>query len=226
MGGAERGEGDSLAGGVPTMGQLRGIVGRWPDADAVLQGGMSEGLRDWDLWYVVGLICLVEMLKQVLLTILSRGPLLFCLLLSFLLSINARDDQRSFVFSGVFAMIWIAEAVVTFQIKLLGGNMYVASNLIVQLLTKLTSPLQLILPIRLHHRLHALPARHRRPAERPARPGHCADTCLQRSRSLVACSRRQHPGRQRRGEEQGLAGRVPALRVLHWPGLPLLHLLV
>lgn len=53
----------------------------------------------------------------------ARGPLLFCLLLSFLLSINARDDQRSFVFSGVFALIWIAEAVVTFQIKLLGGNM-------------------------------------------------------------------------------------------------------
>jgi hypothetical protein len=48
-GSAERGEG---AGGLPSMGQLRGIVGRWPDADAVLQGGMSEGLRDWDLWYV------------------------------------------------------------------------------------------------------------------------------------------------------------------------------
>lgn len=45
LGGAERGEGDSLAGG------LRGIAGRWPDADVVLQGGMSEGLRDWDLWY-------------------------------------------------------------------------------------------------------------------------------------------------------------------------------
>lgn len=44
IGGAERGEGDSLAGG------LRGIAGRWPDADMVLQGGMSEGLRDWDLW--------------------------------------------------------------------------------------------------------------------------------------------------------------------------------
>ncbi|KAH0551681.1 hypothetical protein GP486_007099 [Trichoglossum hirsutum] len=27
-------------------------VGRWPDADVVLQGGMSEGLRDWDLWYI------------------------------------------------------------------------------------------------------------------------------------------------------------------------------
>ena len=44
IGGAERGEGDSLAGGV------RNIVGRWPDAETVLQGGMSEGLRDWDLW--------------------------------------------------------------------------------------------------------------------------------------------------------------------------------
>lgn len=44
IGGAERGEGDSLAGG------FRSIAGRWPDADVVLQGGMSEGLRDWDLW--------------------------------------------------------------------------------------------------------------------------------------------------------------------------------
>lgn len=44
IGGAERAQGGSLAGG------LRGIAGRWPDADIVLQGGMSEGLRDWDLW--------------------------------------------------------------------------------------------------------------------------------------------------------------------------------
>ena len=29
---------------------LMGVVGRWPDADVVLRGGMSEGLRDWDLW--------------------------------------------------------------------------------------------------------------------------------------------------------------------------------
>lgn len=46
IGGAERGEGDSLAGG-----GVRGLVGRWPDAETVLQAGMSEGLRDWDLWY-------------------------------------------------------------------------------------------------------------------------------------------------------------------------------
>ncbi|TKA22057.1 hypothetical protein B0A50_08436 [Salinomyces thailandicus] len=79
---------------------LRNLVGRWPDADAVLQGGMSEGLRDWDLW----------------------GPLLFCLILSTLLSLTAQAKQRSYVFSGVFATIWIAEAAVTLQIKLLGGN--------------------------------------------------------------------------------------------------------
>ncbi|KAI9851090.1 MAG: hypothetical protein M1838_004522 [Thelocarpon superellum] len=75
-------------------------VGRWPDADVVLQGGMSEGLRDWDLW----------------------GPLVFCLLLSLLLSLSAQEAQKSLVFSGVFAMVWIGEAVVTLQIKLLGGN--------------------------------------------------------------------------------------------------------
>jgi hypothetical protein len=42
MGGAERAEGDGMG----------GLVGRWPDADTVLQSGMSEGLRDWDLWCV------------------------------------------------------------------------------------------------------------------------------------------------------------------------------
>jgi len=46
LGGPERGEGGNLIGG------LRGIAGRIPDADALLQGGMSEGLRDWDLWYI------------------------------------------------------------------------------------------------------------------------------------------------------------------------------
>ena len=51
IGGVERGEGDGLARGVGAIGQIRGIFGRWPDADTLLQGGMSEGLRDWDLWY-------------------------------------------------------------------------------------------------------------------------------------------------------------------------------
>ena len=125
--GAENGESEGLmAGGVSgAVGQIRGLVGRWPDADAVLQGGMSEGLRDWDLWYGIR----EQWDKTRIANFNARGPLLFCLLLSFLLSLNARDDQRSLVFSGVFATIWIAEAIVTLQIKLLGGNMYVPSHL-------------------------------------------------------------------------------------------------
>lgn len=94
IGAAERGEADGFGGGI------RGLAGRWPDADVILQGGMSEGLRDWDLW----------------------GPLIFCLLLSFFLSRGAQKDQRDLVFSGIFAMVWIGESVVTLQIKLLGGN--------------------------------------------------------------------------------------------------------
>lgn len=47
------GLGDEESAGSSGFGRnLRGIVGRWPDADVVLQGGMTEGLRDWDLWFV------------------------------------------------------------------------------------------------------------------------------------------------------------------------------
>lgn len=84
--------------------ELAGLAGRVLDTEALLnQNNMTPGLRDWDLW----------------------GPLVFCLLLSMLLSFNAGADQKEVVFSGVFAMVWIGEAVVTMQIKLLGGNMYV-----------------------------------------------------------------------------------------------------
>ncbi|KAJ5814432.1 hypothetical protein N7504_011093 [Penicillium tannophilum] len=92
-GAAERGEASGFGH------NLRGLVGRWPDADVVLQGGMSDGLRDWDLW----------------------GPLIFCLVLSLFLSV-AKGDQSSLVFSGVFCIVWIGEAAVTLQIKLLGGK--------------------------------------------------------------------------------------------------------
>ena len=37
---------------------------------------------------------------------------------------SAKKDQSALVFSGVFSIVWIGEAVVTLQIKLLGGNMY------------------------------------------------------------------------------------------------------
>lgn len=46
LGSAEQGEAGTERQG------FGGLTGRWPDADVVLQGGMSQGLRDWDLWYV------------------------------------------------------------------------------------------------------------------------------------------------------------------------------
>jgi protein YIPF6 len=98
---------------------IRGLVGRWPDADGILQGGMSEGLRDWDLW------CLgpPNILDATSSNIGIRGPLIFCLLLSLFLSLRASKAQTDLVFSGVFSIIWIGEVVVTLQIKLLGGQM-------------------------------------------------------------------------------------------------------
>ncbi|EPS36942.1 hypothetical protein H072_9539 [Dactylellina haptotyla CBS 200.50] len=73
---------------------------KWPDADTVLNNSHTNEIRDWDLW----------------------GPLLSALLLSLLLSIAASDEQTTSVFSGVFAIVWIGEALVTLQIRLLGGN--------------------------------------------------------------------------------------------------------
>lgn len=93
-------EGIRTAGFTGARDEVRNLAGRVMDAENLLsQSNMSPGLRDWDLW----------------------GPLVFCLLLSLLLS--SRQEQMSTVFSGVFAMIWLGEAVVTLQIKLLGGNM-------------------------------------------------------------------------------------------------------
>ena len=85
-----------------TREELAGLAGRVMDPESLLnQNNMSPGLRDWDMW----------------------GPLIFCLLLSLLLSFRAKDDQKDVVFSGVFAMVWIGEALVTLQIRLLGGSM-------------------------------------------------------------------------------------------------------
>lgn len=55
-----------------------------------------------------------------------RGPLVFCLLLSMFLSMRAHKDQASLVFSGMFCIVWVGEAVVTIQLKLLGANMCVS----------------------------------------------------------------------------------------------------
>jgi hypothetical protein len=86
MGAAERGEATGFGGG------MRNMIGRWPDADTVLQGGMSEGLRDWDLWCVVftpGLLhCMWIALTS--LTSLWQGPSYFLLAVEYV-PCNARE---------------------------------------------------------------------------------------------------------------------------------------
>ena len=57
------------------------------------------------------------------LTPIYRGPLVFSILLSLLLSFNAAAKQKEVVFTGVFALVWIGAVVVTWQIRLLGGKM-------------------------------------------------------------------------------------------------------
>lgn len=191
--------------------ELAGLAGRVLDPEALLnQNTMTPGLRDWDLW----------------------GPLIFCLLLSMLLSFNAKPEQRDEVFSGVFAMVWIGEAVVTLQIKLLGGNMWVIPRAgsprvlsVARVDFWLTFPVvtQFFCPERLHHRLHPLPARHRRPPLCAACAADPPDSRLPRPGRLVPGSWYQYPRRQRRGKEQGRAGYLPVVCLLSCSGLPLLY---
>ena len=112
---AERGEGGNaslLAEG------LRGIAGRIQDTDALLQSSMSDELRDWDLWYTLCFSGSIDVLMR------SRGPLVFSILLSLLLSLVAAPEQKQDVFTGVFFMVWVGTLVVTWQIRLLGGKLY------------------------------------------------------------------------------------------------------
>jgi len=64
-------------------------------------GSMKELSRNWDLW----------------------GPLVLCLLLSIILSMNAPDDQKALVFAAVFVIVWLGSAIVTVNALLLGGNL-------------------------------------------------------------------------------------------------------
>ncbi|KAL0954507.1 hypothetical protein HGRIS_003474 [Hohenbuehelia grisea] len=59
-----------------------------------------EVLRDWDLW----------------------GPLILCLMLGIMLSINAPKDQSLGVFTSVIVICSVGALVVTVQAKLLGGR--------------------------------------------------------------------------------------------------------
>lgn len=55
--------------------------------------------REWDLW----------------------GPLIFCLLISVALSVHL-GKKRSQTFSIVFSLVWLGQATITSNIKLLGGQ--------------------------------------------------------------------------------------------------------
>merc|ERR1712194_262239 len=64
-------------------------------------GGIQALGRDWDLW----------------------GPLILCLTLSMILSLNAPDKQKALVFAAVFMIVWVGSGVVTLNALLLGGNL-------------------------------------------------------------------------------------------------------
>lgn len=56
--------------------------------------------QEWDMW----------------------GPLVFCLLIALIMSMVAPNHQSSMVFSGLFVIIWAGQALVSLNIKLLGGT--------------------------------------------------------------------------------------------------------
>jgi len=64
-------------------------------------GQMKELSQNWDLW----------------------GPLVVCLFLSIILSIQAPESQKALVFAAVFVIVWLGSMVVTVNALLLGGNL-------------------------------------------------------------------------------------------------------
>lgn len=72
------------------------------------KGGHNQLLRDWDLW----------------------GPLVICLALAIVLSIDAPQDQSMQVFSLVISLITVGSVVVTVNSKLLGGKVSFFQSLV------------------------------------------------------------------------------------------------
>ncbi|KAI0044929.1 Yip1-domain-containing protein [Auriscalpium vulgare] len=66
----------------------------------IRKGAGREVLKDWDLW----------------------GPLILCLLLGIMLSVNAPPNQALGVFTSVIMIVCLGSLVVTVQAKLLGGR--------------------------------------------------------------------------------------------------------
>lgn len=138
---------------------------------------------------------------------------------------RASGEQSSLVFSGVFTIVWIGEAVVTLQIKLLGGNMYVlvcpfGYGLDVRLTVFL---LQFVLPIGLHYRIHALSFGYRCPSQCHGSPDYPTNTGIFGSDRVVPGSRNQYPWGLRRVEEPSWHCSLPAFCVLYCDWMSLLH---
>ncbi|EGR33033.1 hypothetical protein IMG5_063190 [Ichthyophthirius multifiliis] len=64
-------------------------------------------LREWDLW----------------------GPLFFCLILAFVLSLSSDDNTN--IFSIIFILVWGGSSIVTLNVNLLGGNAHFLQSLCV-----------------------------------------------------------------------------------------------
>ncbi|RKP40405.1 Yip1 domain-containing protein [Dimargaris cristalligena] len=80
---------------------MRDLSNVWFKLSQVLLPRQRENsLRDWDLW----------------------GPLLLCLSLAIIMSLQAPNQQSAAVFTGVFVIVWAGAAIVTLNSKLLGGR--------------------------------------------------------------------------------------------------------
>lgn len=91
--------------------QMRDLAKVWTKVKYALipqaAGEQGKQLRDWDLW----------------------GPLFFCLLLAFTLSLSSAgssysEESSTMAFSLVFTVVWIGAAVITLNAQLLGSSMY------------------------------------------------------------------------------------------------------
>lgn len=90
--------------------QLRDLRSIWAKLLQVLYpprsgsiGSGSDLLKEWDLW----------------------GPLVICLALAIMLSLDAPPDQSIQAFSMVISLVTLGSVVVTINAQLLGGKVYV-----------------------------------------------------------------------------------------------------
>lgn len=134
---------------------------------------------------------------------------------------RAAPDQKSLAFSGVFAIIWIGEAVVTVQIKLLGGNMQVLQSVLSR--TRSPNMSQILLPVGLHHRIYLVSSSDRFHTKCSSLARHCTNPRLHLPGFMVACSRNQHPGWIRRPQKPVRHRRVSAVCLLHRPRMLVSH---